>query len=260
MMLKDYVITIDVDWAPDWAIAEVADSLIENNVKATWFITHDSKGIRKLFKYPHLFEIGLHPNFHQESTQGKTPEEVMMYLKRIAPSAKSVRTHGLVQSSRLFRMVREDFNILHDVSLFLPKTSNIIPHEMFFSENKKGLLRFPYFWEDDEEMYRPEPCFSFRHKEYHVYGLKIFNFHPIHIVLNSSDRDNYYSCKRKINISKCSSTDLQPYINTGYGTGAVFKEIVKKISLSDDDLLFSGKTISELAIEWRDVKSVMKLH
>lgn len=35
MMLNDYVITIDVDWAPDWAIAEVANILIANNVKAT---------------------------------------------------------------------------------------------------------------------------------------------------------------------------------------------------------------------------------
>lgn len=220
MMLNDYVITIDVDWAQDWAIAEVANNLIENNVKATWFITHDSFGIRKLFKYPHLFEVGLHPNFHPESTQGKEPEDVMMYLKRIAPSAKSVRTHGLVQSSRLLRIMREDFDILHDVSLFLPKTPNIIPHEMFFSRNNKGLLRFPYFWEDDEVMYSPEHCFSFRHKKYHDSGLKIFCFHPIHIIHDQ-------------------------------GTGTLFEEIVQFLSV---DAKSPSQTISDLAHRWMAVR------
>jgi hypothetical protein len=252
MMLNDYVITIDVDWAPDWAIAEVANILIANNVKATWFITSDSQEIRKLFKNSQLFEVGLHPNFEKGSTQGKKSKEVMRYLTKIAPHAKSMRTHDLVQSSRLLKMVREDFDILYDVSLLLPETPNIIPHEIFFSKTKKGLLRFPFFWEDDVEMYRPQPCFSLTCNKYNITGLKIFNFHPIHIVLNSSDMNNYYSCKHQIYVTKCSLPDLQPYINTEYGTGTFFNELVKSISSNNIDLLPSGKTISQLAFEWRN--------
>ena len=56
-MLNDYLITIDIDWAPDSAISETAHYLIENEVKATWFITHASPEIEKLKEYPHLFEL-----------------------------------------------------------------------------------------------------------------------------------------------------------------------------------------------------------
>ena len=135
IMMNDYVLTIDVDWAPDWAIAEVADILIENNVKATWFITHDSQELKRLFDYTDLFEIGLHPNFDESSTQGKTPEEIMNYLQKIAPHANSVRTHGLVQSSQLLKMMREKFNIIYDVSLLLPDTPNIIPHKILLQHS-----------------------------------------------------------------------------------------------------------------------------
>ena len=41
-MLNDFLITVDIDWAPDIAIAETAKYLIENEVKATWFVTHAS--------------------------------------------------------------------------------------------------------------------------------------------------------------------------------------------------------------------------
>ena len=249
MMLNNYVITIDVDWAPDWAIAEVANILTANNVKATWFITHDSQEIRNLFKYLHLFEVGIHPNFEEGSTQGKNPKEVMRYLKRIVPHAKSIRTHGLTQSSRLLQMIREEFDILYDASLFLPEIPNIIPHEIFFSKTKKGLLRFPYFWEDDFEMYKPEPCFSFKHKKYHVSGLKIFCFHVIHIILNSSDMANYYNCKEGKNLPGLSVEYLRPYINDGQGTGTLFREIVQFFSTNTNS---SSQTISNLARRWRD--------
>lgn len=80
-MLNEYVITIDVDWAPDFIIAEVANYLIEKEVKATWFISHDNPEIRRLSDYPDLFEVGLHPNFNEGSTQGDSPRKVMTYLK-----------------------------------------------------------------------------------------------------------------------------------------------------------------------------------
>lgn len=250
MMLNDYVITIDVDWAPDWAIEEVANVLIANNVKATWFITHDSQEIRNLF-IP-LFGIGLHPNFEEGSTQGKNHKEVMRHLKRIVPHAKPIRTHGLVQSSRLLQMMREEFDILHDASLFLPEIPNIIPQEIFFRRLKRDRYVSTFLGEDDVEMHRPEPCFSLTCNEYHVRELKIFNFHPVHIVLNSSDMNICYSCKRHIDITKCSHSDLQPYHNTGYGTGTFFKEIVKFILSNSDD---GGKTISQLALELMNSKS-----
>lgn len=240
--MNDYVITIDVDWASDSIIVEVVNYLVKNKVKATWFITHDSEQIRELFKYPYLFELGIHPNFHERSTQGKTPGEVMSYLQKIVPQAKLVRTHDLMQSSSLLKMMREEFNILYDVSLLLPNTPNIIPHEIFYSKDI-GLLRFPYFWEDDIEIYNSNPCFSFKHKKYHVPGLKIFNFHPIHILLNSCNMENYNNFKRAKNPS------ITDYINENQGIGTFFREIVQFLINNTD---FPGQTISDLADKWRN--------
>ncbi len=45
-MLNEYLITIDTDWASDSIIAQVANFLIENEIKSTWFVTHESPEIR----------------------------------------------------------------------------------------------------------------------------------------------------------------------------------------------------------------------
>lgn len=177
-MINDTLITIDVDWAKDSTIKKVANHLIKSNVKATWFITHDSPEIKALLDYPDLFEVGIHPNFKDDSTQGNTPEEIMTYLLEIVPQARSMRTHSLMQSTPLLRIAHEKFGIQTDVSLLLPYTPNIVPHKLYASKSK-GLLRVPYFWEDDIELNNPYPSFSLSNDRFKVCGLKIFNFHPV---------------------------------------------------------------------------------
>lgn len=115
-MKDEFLITLDVDWASDAIIAKVKEQLVKNRVKATWFVTHDSPEIRNLQEYP-FFELGIHPNFDVKSTQGNNPDEVMRFVKKIVPDAKSVRTHALIQSSALLKLMREKFGIIHDVSI-----------------------------------------------------------------------------------------------------------------------------------------------
>ena len=45
-------LTFDVDWAPDFAIDFVARKLVRDHVRATWFVTHDSPGIRRFVHSP----------------------------------------------------------------------------------------------------------------------------------------------------------------------------------------------------------------
>jgi len=246
-LLNDYVMAIDTDWAPDWCVKEVASQLLRDKVKTTWFVTHDSHEIRRLADHSDIFELGIHPNFREDSTQGNTPREVMSHLKKIVPEARSARTHSLLQSSPLLRMMREEFGILYDSSIVLPDTPYIIPHELYLSKNIK-ILRFPCFWEDDIEMYRPDPCFSLSSSRYHVGGLKIFSFHLIHIALNSSSMETYSSCKSRMDISSCSPSDVHEYANTCQeGAGTLFRELVQHIK---DNQNPSGATISDLASRW----------
>ena len=72
------LITLDVDWASDSIIAEVADYLLENKIKSTWFITHDSPQIRKLLDNPEMFEVGINPNLDKGSTQGTYQKQLIL--------------------------------------------------------------------------------------------------------------------------------------------------------------------------------------
>ncbi len=107
--MNSHAITLDIDWAPDWAIDYVASILIEEQVKATWFVRHDSPVIQRLKSEP-LFELGLHPNFAEGSTQGPNPTTIMQTLTTILPEARLIRMHGLYQSSSLLATLARDKN------------------------------------------------------------------------------------------------------------------------------------------------------
>ena len=94
------LITLDIDWAPDFIIKKVDEMLTEKNVKATWFVTHKSAYLKTLSKNRN-YELGIHPNFMSDSTQGNSIEEILSNLKKIVPTAKSVRTHRLFQSTQI---------------------------------------------------------------------------------------------------------------------------------------------------------------
>ena len=242
--MNDVVITFDVDWAPDFVIRRVANILIEKGIKATWFITHDSPAIQMLFEHSDLFEIGIHPNFMPETTQGESYHEIIEYLMKIAPHAKSVRTHGLLQSSGIMKMMAVDFGLEIDVSIYLREVPHIIPFEAYYDD--KILLRIPYFWTEDGEMYKPESSFLLSDKGMSLPGLKIFAFHPIHIYLNSRGMNNYNSLKRRCDIRTCTEKEVEPYINEGLGTRSLLQELIQYIRRFNN-----SKTIFDIAIQWK---------
>ena len=70
------LITLDIDWAPDFIIKKVDEMLKERNIKSTWFVTHKSAHLKNLSKNRN-YELGIHPNFLPNTTQGKTPKEIL---------------------------------------------------------------------------------------------------------------------------------------------------------------------------------------
>ena len=76
-MVNDYLITVDIDWAPDSAISKTINYLIDNEVRATWFITHASPEVERLKEYPHLFELGVHPNFRNVKLESSKINSIM---------------------------------------------------------------------------------------------------------------------------------------------------------------------------------------
>jgi hypothetical protein len=219
-----FAITLDTDWAPDWMLEEVISILIEKDVKSTWFVTNDSSVLNLIRRESRLFEIGIHPNCLPGSSHGKTEDEVLNHMRQIVPHAISMRTHGLYQSSSFLRLAARRYEIKIDVSLLLPGTQHIEPHILHFGDAK--LLRIPFFGEDDLEMLSRNPAWRLSNPKYYCSGLKIFNFHPVHIVLNSPTMDLYNTLKSSRSLSQWTPEFVRSHRWSGEGTRSLFMDLV----------------------------------
>lgn len=238
--------TVDVDWALDAAIDFVADALIERQVSATWFITHRSPAVDRLRAHASLFELGVHPNFLHGSTHGSNPAQVLQHCFEMVPEAASVRTHALVQSTPLLAQIMATTRIATDVSLFLPRTPSLGP--VSYCRKNRTLLRIPYCWEDDFEMEAIDPWWHLRPLLELGDGLKVLDFHPIHVLLNSSSMGPYEKLKRRAEgLTNLSTSDLTPYINDGEGTRTMFFEALDALANAGESVC-----IRDVAARWAE--------
>lgn len=184
-----YALTLDVDWAPDYMIDFVAAALVDRGVRATWFVTHASAAIDRLRERPDLFELGIHPNFLAGSTHGETPAEILRHCARLVPEARSMRTHALVQSTPIIRMALEETPVDVDVSVLLRHHPGLRAVE--YPIAGRSMLRVPFCWEDDVEMEASDPHWRPGALAPALQGLAVFDFHPVHVYLNSCDMSAY---------------------------------------------------------------------
>lgn len=214
-----------MDWAPDFAIDFVADLLLSSSVKATWFLTHTSPSVDKLKEHPDLFELGLHPNFLTGSSHGETAEEVLEHCAVISDTAVSARTHGLFQSTPLLDLIVRRTSIRIDVSLFLPHFANLYPFR--YRMNGRELWRVPYLWEDDFEMERRTPWWHLD-PLIALDGLKVLDFHPMHVYLNSNQMAAYRSCAQSVpSLKELKPGGAEEFINKAEdGTQTLFREVL----------------------------------
>ncbi len=239
-------LTLDIDWAPDFAIDFVADKLVEHQVRATWFVTHESPAIIRLKQYPELFELGIHPNFFPGSSHGASVDAVLRYCMALVPEAVSARTHGLLQSTRLLGQILAQTPIKIDVSLFLPHTPHLRPVE--YPWEGHTLLRIPYFWEDDFEMeYRTRARWDLRPLMEETDGLKIFNFHPLLVLLNAINMEPIRALKQIIpRFSEATQSDVNTFIRGGRGTRTAFMEVIDYLAATRQSV-----RIRDICAQWQ---------
>ena len=233
------VITIDLDWAPDYMIEPMAEALVERGVRATWLITHASPAVDALRARPDLFELGIHPNFQKGSSHGATPEEVIEHCIGLVPSARCVRSHGLMQSTHLLHELGRREGLCVDLSLYLHHYRNAVP--CGFAYRGATLLRLPHVWEDDMEMecsdadWRLDPILR-------LDGLKILDFHPVHVFLNCPTGEAYEACKRMEPVGADAEPSAHALRRKGVGPATMFREALAY--LADRA---GGERISDLA-------------
>ena len=218
-------LTFDADWAHDDVIGDVIDLVEGADVPATWFITHHSEILDRLRENPN-FEIGIHPNFNPlllgDNSKGRNSAEVLEKIKDVVPEATSVRSHSLAQGS----LLQQEFlsiGLTHDCNLLIPEQSQfgaIRPFKLW-----DGMTRVPYFFCDycrclyssSRSMGDLMACD----------GLKVFDFHPIHVFLNTENLVRYEGSR---SLHQCPSELLAKRGTDSGGSRELLKTLLGGIS------------------------------
>ncbi|HOZ52591.1 MAG TPA: hypothetical protein PLU17_12080 [Chitinophagaceae bacterium] len=225
---KDKIfVTLDIDWAHDDVVRNVADFLSSNHIKATWFVTHQSPVLDELRNNP-LFELGIHPNYNplllQHSTsKGANAKEVLENILQIVPEAKSVRSHSLTQHSALVDYYAEK-GLVHELNVFIPIQEDIIlkPYRHW-----TNIIQVPHVWEDDVNMRYGLDYFEMIEKVIDYTGITVLDFHPIHLFLNANAYEQYEEVKDFLQDYQ----RLETHINKdSFGTKNFLSLLVDKIT------------------------------
>ncbi|MES2984406.1 MAG: hypothetical protein V4735_04365 [Pseudomonadota bacterium] len=184
-------LSFDIDWAHDDVLRDAIALVEQADVHATWFVTHDTPLLAHLRRNP-KFELGIHPNFNEllmgRDTAGADADQILATLKALVPEARTLRSHSLVQSERLVDQFHQH-GITHVSNFFIPETAErpLWPWQLW-----DGMTAIPHGWQDNVSMrlhgtIQPPPPLST--------GLRVVDFHPIHVFLNTERVARYESAR-----------------------------------------------------------------
>ena len=217
------ILTFDIDWAHDEVLEDTIELVESFNAKAVWFVTHDTILLERLRSNPN-FELGIHPNFNfllnGDDRNGKNAEEVVDRLLEIVPDAKSVRSHSVTQSSRLSQLFLSK-GLTHESNDYTPVDPKLELHPWFM---EIGLIKTPYCWSDELNCIKASAVSVENIKK--LNGLKIFDFHPIHVFLNTENLERY-EISRKAHYLP---SELITFRNQNYGTRNILIEFLSSNS------------------------------
>ena len=184
------ILSVDIDWASDDVLNDTIDLIESFHVKACFFVTHRTVLLEKIRANP-LFEVGLHPNFDplllgRGSTSAK---HIIADLAEFVPGARILRSHAMTTSGRWLDLYK-DFGITHLSNYLMFGDSLIHPFRQL-----NGLIESPVYFADDGMLYqRQNSIASLDIRDGFGAcgnGLQVFNFHPIHLFINTDDLQKY---------------------------------------------------------------------
>lgn len=156
-------LTCDIEWASEPEIKQVFDLADRYALPLFPFVTHESKFLRCRGGAQ-----GIHPNFLEGSTQGRTETEVLDYCFKLVPSAKAFRSHCFYDHTRLVWRMAER-GILIDVNV-LRHLDDPTPYQTI-----GGYPRYPTYWSDDVALRNGE---HFDKRKFGSPKVLVCNVHP----------------------------------------------------------------------------------
>ena len=226
--------TLDIDWAPEEVIEDSLQLFEKYNVPCTVFVTHRSKAIDGCNRKN--FEIAIHPNYNPllfEKSQN-TFDEITDSILALYPEAKGVRSHSTTQNAFFFQKFKEK-GLLYEANLFLPYWNSIKAFKLWNS-----LVRIPYNWEDDIH-YLYNKKYTDCELDTSTENLNVFDFHPIHIYLNTEAESRYIEAKKNYH-----QPELLRSLRNNVTTGT--RDLLISLLEKENYNKARGKKLSEFAI------------
>lgn len=216
-------LTFDLDWASDSVLEHTLEILESQGVPATFLVTHNTPLINRLRACPQ-FELGIHPNFNELLSgdpvrDKKKPRDIVTQLLKIVPEAVLIRCHSLVQSTRLAHLFYS-LGLKYDLNSLIPFDAGM---ELCPWICHSGMIRVPHYWEDDVSCLStdPVPVGSLLKRQ----GLRVFDFHPIHLALNTRDLSLYERTRAHHGDFK----KLEQLKEQGYGTKNLLCDLIAEV-------------------------------
>lgn len=178
-------LTLDIDWAHDEVIRDSLLLVRNAHVETTWFATHKTTLLAD-FEQDANIEVGIHPNFNPllNGDLNANSSKVIADCLSVVPAARSVRSHSLTQSERLVDQFKAA-GMTHISNFFIPYGSGIHAKPFFLWER---MIAVPHIWQDNVAI---KMVADFPSRTELISGLNVFDFHPIHIFLNTENLDRY---------------------------------------------------------------------
>jgi len=229
------LITIDIDWAADWMIEDVLNTLDKYSCQALFFGTHKTPMNHEVIRRGH--ELGIHPNFRLTGENHLISNEIQRLLEDVNSSPHFIRSHCLrTDTLQLEQSFGEIATLRYDLSILTPGTSIIFQAERKLPKTNRMIRQINYHWEDSLFL-RGSIESPMRFENRYLYGPTALNFHPIHIVTDAISFECYARLKQRHGtISAVKRTDIAACANK-HGIGHIFESAIKQGARVDDYLM-----------------------
>jgi hypothetical protein len=226
--------TMDMDWAPSQVIEYALHLFEDYSVKCTLFLTNEVPENIKLNGH----EVAVHPNFKNMNLL----EETVSNLLNIVPESIGCRSHALFYAWQLLPIYAK-YGICYDSSVVMYNMPSIFPYKLTSSiwELPIFYLDYIHLWINRETEAAKETSFKTTSFHLNTDGLKIFDFHPMHIFLNTDTLERYEAAKPYYH----DPDKLREFMNPeSSGTG--IRVLLKRILAQATEQAQSIKTLSEI--------------
>ena len=205
---------MDTDWISEKGLGQVLDDFFED-VPVTVFATGPYSSLNE----SDLREIGVHPNYEHS-----TPREALEPLLSEFPSAVGHRAHSLHYTERL-RPLFYEFGISYDSAFMHYFKTDVQP-----SMIGRGVVELPQYFMDmfHLEMSRGKSTsetWDIGQVDFESAGLRIFNFHPVHLLLNTGTEEHYFDSKEHYQ----DTARLQGLANNDEGAATFLTALVQQL-------------------------------